>query len=631
MTSFHHLPSAIYDVIKGKEDAVLLETSQPSLDNHHSYVFIDPVRVLSIHRASEVAGLLKTIQAYIDQGYYLAGYFGYECGYAMAKLGLRHYSSETQPLAWFGVYHQPIMFDHVTGQVTPSMKLDHVRPAEVVANDVETYPVRALHFDLDQQQYRERIERIKEYIRAGDTYQINFTGRYRFSFEGSPLALYTALKHKQPVPYAAYIRAAEQHILSFSPELFFRIDGQRITTRPMKGTTPRGRTLDEDRQRAEWLHNDAKNRAENIMIVDLLRNDLGRISNIGSVNVPELFTIERYSTLFQMTSTVEAVLEDDVDYYSLFQSLFPCGSVTGAPKLRSMEIIHELEQSPRGVYTGAIGYFAPSSDAVAPRRAVFNVAIRTIVLQNGHGEMGVGSGIVYDSVAAEEYAECAVKARFLTDASPDFDILEAVLWANGFQRMEQHLRRMADSATYFGYPFDEAAVESLLGQESTRFVLGSRYKVRLCLSRDGVLSCESTRLPETNFVHTPIIGVSAVRTDSQNRFYYHKTTNRALYNRASAVAVAHGYADIIFLNERGEVTEGATNNIFIERNGSLFTPPVQCGVLPGVYRSHILEHHPTAQEAILTLPDLQHADHIYICNAIRGWREVTLRPTLLDL
>jgi para-aminobenzoate synthetase/4-amino-4-deoxychorismate lyase len=623
--SFQEFPENYYALFHNKEHVVFLESTQYNQSNAYSLLFLEPVQVLQIHRISELEGLFTSIATYLQQGYYLAGYFAYECGYHIKKLGLSDYHCTKQPLAWFGVYRQPLIYDHGIGAfqdiagstppgTLPSLPQEHL-----------THRINDIAFNLDEAEYHAIIARIKEYIRAGDVYQINFMGRYFFSFSGSPLSLYQTLKRKQPVSYSAYIRAAGQNILSFSPELFFRRQGQHIITRPMKGTAPRGRTSQEDRQVAKWLASDPKNRAENVMILDLLRNDLGQICEIGSVAVPHLCTIEQYATLFTMTSTVEGRLKADIDYAQLFRSLFPCGSITGAPKIRAMEIIKELEPTPRGISTGSIGYFAPPQEQEGQvARAVFNVAIRTIVLENGHGEMGVGSGITFDSLASDEYAECAVKAQFLTGSPVEFDILEAVLWNGCYQHLEKHLQRMADSAAYFGYRYDAANIQRLLAQLSTTFVAGQRYKVRLSLKRTGHCSCEALQLQPQEPATALQVMLSSERTNSHNCMYYHKTTDRALYDRASRFAQEHGYADVIFLNEKGEVTEGATNNLFIERDGFLLTPPLCCGLLGGIYRQSLLEKNQRAREETLFLEDLLTAEKIYLCNAIRGLRSVKL-------
>lgn len=624
--SFQGFPENSYALFQNKKHVVFLESTQYHQSNAYSFLFLDPVHVLQIHRISELESLLASISTYRQQGYYLAGYFAYECGYHIKKLGLSDYHHEKQPLAWFGVYRQPLIYDHRRGAFQDIPGSTNACPLPSLVQENFTHRIHDIVFNLDEAEYHACIERIKEYIRAGDVYQVNFTGRYSFSFSGSPLSLYQALKRKQPVSYSAYIRAAGQDILCFSPELFFRMQGQHILARPMKGTAPRGRTSHEDRQVAKWLAGDTKNRAENVMIVDLLRNDLGRLCQPGSVTVPHLFTIEKYGTLFQMTSTVEGRLKAGVGDSQLFRSVFPCGSITGAPKIRAMEIIKELEQTPRGIYTGSIGYFAPALDQRdQTASALFNVAIRTIVLENGHGEMGVGSGITSDSLASAEYAECAIKAHFFTDPAVEFDILEAILWDGCYQRLEQHLQRMADSAAYFGYRYDSATIHRILAQLSAPFVPGQQYKVRISLKHTGHCTGSALQLHRQEPAAELCVVLGSERTNSHNRMYYHKTTDRALYDRASRFAQERGYADVIFLNEKGEVTEGATNNLFIERAGFLLTPPLCCGLLGGIYRQSLLEKNPRAREETLFLDDLLKAEKIYLCNAIRGLRPVKLR------
>jgi para-aminobenzoate synthetase/4-amino-4-deoxychorismate lyase len=636
-----------YELLTNKNNFVLLETSLYDTKNQHTFLFLDPIHVLQIDRVSDVDVLLQAIQHHAQQGYYVAGYVGYECGYHFENIRIWENASQNYPLAWFGVYNEPLIFNHATGQLDfrPCLVTSPDPPCSTTTSAMATYTLSDIHFDLTWSQYREKVTRVKQYIQAGDTYQINFTGRYHFTFEGAPLAFYKALKKKQQVSYSAYIRAAGQDILCFSPELFFRIAEDRITTKPMKGTAPRGRTETEDQQRVAWLQSDEKNRAENVMIVDLLRNDLGRLCRIGSVHVPHLFTVEKYATLFQMTSTVEGIISGELDYIALFRSLFPCGSVTGAPKIRSMQIIRELETSPRGVYTGAIGYVAPlpaspsaseraavATRTGAPWQAIFNVAIRTIVLHGGQGTMGIGSGILYDSVAEEEYAECAVKAAFLTAPFVEFTLLEAILWDNGYKHLDKHLSRLAHSAVYFAYPYDREQVITVLMQQSTELVAGQKYKVRLTLDHTGAVKCECFPVEQEPLRKKTTLLVSHARTHTSNPFLYHKTTNRAFYDEAYRQAVQEGHTDIIFLNQRGEITEGAISNIFIEKNNQLLTPPLHCGLLNGVYRQYILEERADAREEVLSLKDVQEADRIFICNAIKGWRQVTLAsssPSLL--
>ena len=445
---------------------------------------------------------------------------------------------------------------------------------------------------------------------------MNLTDKYTFDFAGSPVSAFASLREKQKVGYGAYLDIGGQHILSFSPELFFKIDRGIITTRPMKGTVRRGKTIEEDAELARWLQQDKKNRSENLMIVDLLRNDVGRISDIGSVRVRDMFSVEKYETLHQMTSTVEGTLRSGLSYYDIFRSIFPSGSVTGAPKIRTMQIIREIEEEPRGVYTGAIGFFAPNGTAA------FNVPIRTLVIDGSRGEMGVGSGIVFDSDPAAEYEECMLKAQFLTEQRISFQLIESILWNGEFRFLEYHLDRLRSSAEYFEFPFDAEHILQALASYQTRLSSGSSYKVRLLLNADGTTSLESQKL--RNIPVPPTVTISTTRTSSTDRFFYHKTTLRHLYDNEFSASSGNGHADILFCNERDEVTEGAIHNVFVEKDGKLFTPPLTCGLLPGVFRRHLLETLDNASERIISRKDLIEADAVYICNAVRGLRKVSV-------
>jgi para-aminobenzoate synthetase/4-amino-4-deoxychorismate lyase len=419
------------------------------------------------------------------------------------------------------------------------------------------------------------------------------------------------------VRYSAFLHAENWQILSFSPELFFRLKDHRMTTRPMKGTARRGADLVEDENIAYWLQNDLKNRSENVMIVDLMRNDLGRICEYGSVRVDQLFAVEKYETLFQMTSEVSGTLRPGVRSSDIFASLFPCGSVTGAPKHRTMEIIQELESGPRGVYTGAIGFFSPA------REAVFSVPIRTVVLENNCGAMGVGSGIVIDSQAEEEYRECLLKFEFLTRREETFQLLESILWNDGYSFLPLHLERMESSAAYFGFNFNRTSIFEALEDVGKRLACGARTKVRVLLERSGAVKITHTPVAEQTGSGT--VTISTIRVSSSDRFLRHKTTRRQLYDRLYEEALRRGEDEVLFLNERSKVTEGAISNVFIEKDGQWFTPP-ECGLLPGIYRRHLLETKPAAAERVLHLEDLASADAVYICNAVRGCRRVTVVP-----
>ena len=603
------LPANIRKAAAEDRGSVLLETTRLDTSNHQSYFFTHPVLVVSAIEPDELPRVFAQVDQALAQGLFVAGFLSYECGYHFAGLVPPETHTGELPLAWFGFYQSPKIFDHIR---------------EVTSGDNAEIPLeRNTHADpvldeallgIEPEEYCHRIVRIKDYIAAGDTYQVNFTDSVSFDTQRGPLAVYESLLRNQPVAYGALINVGGCHILSFSPELFFRIQGRRIVTRPMKGTMGRGMDLAEDERAAQRLQRDEKNRAEHVMVVDLLRNDLGRICSIGSVQVEDLFTVEKYETLFQMTSTVSGVLRPEVGYYDIFRSLFPSGSVTGAPKHRTMQIIRELERMPRGIYTGTIGMMSPDGSCV------FNVAIRTLVMKGGYVQMGVGGGIVADSDPEDEYSECRLKAAFLTRIRPDFQLIETMLWDHGYTLLPEHMDRLESSAAYFGFSFDRDAVLSRLQTLSRAFEENLLYRVRLLLQMDGELLIQNVK-------HHPArssgqVKLSSTCTSSTDVFLRHKTTQRTLYDREYAQARAEGFDEVLFANERGEITEGAISNLFLEKDGLLITPPLSSGVLPGVFRRHLLETDPAAVEEVLTVEDLRSADAVFLCNSVRGMHKV---------
>ncbi|HEY1646500.1 MAG TPA: aminodeoxychorismate synthase component I [Terracidiphilus sp.] len=502
MKSRHSLPAEIYALVDATPATVLLEDGTSAsnqnqradenqrTDEPWTRLFTAPLRVCAAYAPEEIPALFAGIEGAVRAGLSAAGFFSYECGESFeAKAHMR--KSRGGALAWFGIYERSYRFDHragrfVDGEPPGLAELRTSEDRDTAQPDAEPAIGIASTFGISQEEYARRIEAIHEWIRAGDVYQLNFTAPWQVKIHGSAAALYARLRARQPVQYGAFLHGPEgRKILSFSPELFFRIEREhgvrRIVTRPMKGTAPRGRTTREDRERAEWLRGDAKNRSENVMIVDLLRNDLGRIANFGTVRTEELFAVERYPTLWQMTSTVTAELREEVGFESIFRALFPCGSITGAPKVRAMQLISEFEDGPRGVYTGAIGFFSP-------HETVFNVAIRTLELDRETGTMGTGSGIVIDSDAAGEYRECLLKAEFLTKMRAEFSLIETMLWSDGFPLLELHLDRLRDSAAYFDFPCERDEARATLVQHARGFAGDAARKVRLLLNREGGLA-----------------------------------------------------------------------------------------------------------------------------------------------
>jgi para-aminobenzoate synthetase/4-amino-4-deoxychorismate lyase len=640
MNGMHSLPAEVYALVDQTPATVLLECCKThksqSDEKPFSRIFVAPARVYAPTTDSEVAELFEAIEHAVRAGQFATGFFSYECGECFEPKSSIPMDGNyaARPLAWFGIYEQCYRFDHATGTFPDGEPPDlaQFRADASVADRLQGESHVQVTLELTEDEYAKKIAEIHEWIRAGDVYQLNFTIPYNVSVRGSIVALYGRLRARQPVEFGAFLHwQTGRKVLSFSPELFFSLEenagSRRITTRPMKGTAARGRTTHEDRECAEWLRNDPKNRSENVMIVDLLRNDLGRIATFGSVTAENLFAVERFPTLWQMTSTVSAELRPEVRLHDIFGALFPCGSITGAPKVRAMQLLGELEEQPRGVYTGAIGFFSKE-------RTVFNVAIRTLELEGDRGTMRVGSGIVIDSHAAEEYGECVLKAEFLTGPShrsgnqvapaDKFLLIETMLWDGGYPLLELHLDRLADSAEYFHFPCERTAMKNELEALAQSFGDSKARKVRLLLDEEGELHLSHEVLPAAMAARVGRARISEHRTDPADRWLFHKTTNRALYALTHASAIEAGYDDVLFLNLRGEVTEGAISNIFVEKNGRWATPPIDCGLLAGVYRRHLLETRHGVEERVLSVEDLRSADAIYLTNALRGVRRVTI-------
>ncbi|MGD8811068.1 MAG: aminodeoxychorismate synthase component I, partial [Gammaproteobacteria bacterium] len=431
-------------------------------------LFRDPVRIIRCDDPATAGDALRAAEAALADGFHLAGFLGFELGYLLEpRLAGLLPARRTQPLLWLGVFAE-------RHSLAPPELQD-------LLGDGAPGPLPAMTSSVDRAEYLSRFERAKRYIADGDVYQVNLTFPQRFRYTGDPLALYRALRRRQPVRHGALIAADDFHVLSFSPELFLDVRDGVAAMRPMKGTIARGRTPEEDSAQAAFLKADAKSRAENLMILDLMRNDLGRVAEIGSVSVSDMFTVETYRTLHQMTSGVAARLRPGIGVAELMRHVFPCGSVTGAPKIRAMEVIRELEDEPRGVYTGAVG-------AIAPDGAVdLNVAIRTLfVAADGAATLGIGSGIVQDSDGPAEYDECLLKARFLTQPDPPFRLIETMRWrsGDGYWLLDEHMARLAASAGYFGFPCDIARARALLAARAADF-REPMQRVRLTLDEDG--------------------------------------------------------------------------------------------------------------------------------------------------
>ena len=558
--------------------------------------FEKPVEVLASREPPRVPDVLVEMERRVrDEGLFAAGYLTYEAARGFDP-AYRTRPGAKLPLVCFGLFRE-------------------VRPEGGLAQpgaQPGAQPVPAWRMTEPRHEYFRKIAAIQDRIRAGDTYQINYTTRKNAEGVADPYALFCRIASE--APYAAFVECDDHAIICASPELFFRLDGNRVLCQPMKGTAGRGMTLAEDRHVAAWLHRSGKNRAENVMIADMVRNDLGRIAAPGSVNASALFAVTRHPTVWQMTSTVEA--RTDAPVADVFRALFPSASVTGAPKVSSMRIIESLERLPREIYTGAIGYITPR------RQAQFNVAIRTAVVdkRTGSAFYGVGGGIVADSDPGEEHAECLAKAKILTASghASEFRLLETMLWTpgQGVFLLERHLSRMADSAEYFGFSFDRGAVRRAL-RSLTDALDDRRHRIRLLQPRDGapVLENEAVAEPEPWATAPPRVGLAAHPVDPEDPFLYHKTTRRHVYDRA--LASAPGCDDVLLWNPDGFITETGIANIVAEIGGRRVTPPVNCGLLAGTYRQWLLDRGEVTERNI-HVDELPRIRGLSLVNSVRG-------------
>jgi para-aminobenzoate synthetase/4-amino-4-deoxychorismate lyase len=618
-------PAEMFAPASEEPGAVLLETQSPDLADRHSYLLRSPLKILASRRPEDVPLLLEAAAAWQGKGYPLAGFLSYEAGYALeASFGEGEDPGDGAhragfPLIWFGVYGGLRRFDHVRGLWSAFGPSPPDWPACGEGSAVPPLEGRLdPRFSPGEAEHGERIEEIRRAIGSGDVYQANLTGKFSFPFDGDPFALYMRLRAVQPVKYGAFLRTEDGCIVSCSPELFFRLRDAKVETRPMKGTAPRGLTGPEDRRAAALLRSDPKNRAENVMIVDLLRNDLGRVCRAGSVRVPRLLAVERYRTVLQMVSTVTGTLRPGVSLPSLFSALFPCGSVTGAPKISSMRLLRKVEGGPRGIYTGAIGILLPGGDMS------FSVAIRTVTVKDGRAEAGSGGGIVWDSKPASEFDEALLKGRYLVDLPTEFLLIETFRWSpgNGFRFLADHLRRLSASARYFGFRFRREALLAALESAVEGCREADGRKIRLLLGKGGDVSVEASPVPHPGeFPARPRVRISGTVVSSRDPFVRHKTTNRAWRDEELRAAIGEGFDEVLFLNERGELTEGAISNLFLEIGGGLFTPPASCGLLEGVFRKRILsDGKRRAVERILHPEELEKGAGILLTNSVRGVR-----------
>lgn len=569
-------------------------------------IYTRPVEVVRCDEPKGFDAALDRLQAALDAGLHAAGFLAYEAGHMLEpRLGGLEAGPRPEPLLWFGLFEdfRPVTaraLDDFFGEMAPPRPLTEVRAAH------------------SREQHVAKVDAVKALIASGDVYQVNLTFPIGFKCDSDPLALYAAMRARQPVAHGGVVALGDSTVVSVSPELFVSVRDGRAETRPMKGTAARGADAMADQEARRRLLSDPKQRAENLMIVDLLRNDLSRICRPGSVRTPALFTVESYPTFHALTSTVIGDLTPGVGVRELLRALFPCGSVVGAPKIRAGEIIRDIEGAPRGAYTGAIGAMALGGDLT------FNVAIRTAVISaDGVGRYGVGGGIVADSDPDAEYEEALLKGRILTDLAEDFGLIETLRWRpeEGYVRLGNHLARLATSADRLGFSCDLARVEIRLAASAAAWGCGQDRRVRLLLARDGQMEISSQVIDEERQRRLRF-GVFAELLDAADPFLRHKTTRRPAHDAAASAATAAGLDEMVLLNRRGAVADGARNSIFVERQGRLITPPVISGALPGVLRASLIAQG-AAIEADLTLDDLR-GGPVFLGNSLRGLRRADL-------
>ncbi|TSI03894.1 aminodeoxychorismate synthase component I [Lysinibacillus sp. BW-2-10] len=577
-----------------KKEPILSFEFANSVGEVKPLTFRNPIKLIVAYSINDVLPCFEQIEKAIEAGYYVAGYLSYESAPAFDD-AYKVKKNSTMPLLWFGVFTEPV---------------------EEMLSGAGEYHLSEWIPSVTTDEYRGAIQSIKESIENGHTYQTNYTIRLRSMFQGDDLSFFEQLRKAQSSNYCAYINTGDYRILSASPELFFHLKDGKLTTRPMKGTIKRGKTVQEDEERRNELFHSEKNRAENLMIVDLLRNDLSVVAKPGSVQVEKLFEIENYPTVHQMTSTITAALKENTGLLEIFKALFPCGSITGAPKISTMDIIEQLETAPREVYCGAIGYITPTKEAI------FNVPIRTVLIneETSQATYGVGGGITWDSTTEDEYYEILAKASLLQVQRPEFQLLESLLLVDGeFFILEEHLERLSNSAKYFGYAIDIEMVKIQLLQIAERNKQGE-FKVRCVIDKKEELQIDVQSLTTPN--QPFYITMADQPIDKNNLFLYHKTTNREVYSQFQRKFPE--VFDVLLWNEDGEITEFTNGNIVLEIDNELWTPPISSGLLAGTFRERLMKAG-RIHEKVLTVADLNQSSAIWFINSVRKWVKVQLK------
>lgn len=556
--------------------------------------FQHPLKIITTNKIEEIDNCFSDIQQEINQGYYAAGLVSYEAAPAFNPY-LHVKQGPTMPLLWFGIFEEPL---------TPR------------TSKTAIYTTDQWKPNITNDNYNKQISKIHEYIQQGKTEQVNYTLKMKAAFEGDPLAFYQNLIAAQAADYTAYIDTGRFKIASASPELFFQLENGTITTKPMAGTAPRGKTYEDDLAQAKWLKNSKKNQQENNIIVKAMKSELEKIANKGEVQVVNRHSIEKYPTVYQMTTTLTAEVSPNIKLFNIFKAIFPCGSITGLPKKETMDVISEVEHETRDVYCGAIGYITPNQEAI------FNVPIRTAVIdtQTNEAIYGVGGGITLESVAEDEYKEVLTKTAILHTKQPDYQLLESLRLEDGhYFLFDEHMRRLKQSAIYFNVNLDMKKIKQSLHSFADVHPKDT-YKIRLMVNRNGDYIIEGNRINDNKNLQPTIVKLAMDSIDKEDVFHYHKTTYREIYEKHHSTETF----DVLLWNKDEEITEFTNGNVVVEVNGKLYTPPVSCGLLPGTFREHLLNEK-IILEKIITLDELTTCHTLWFINSVRKWVPVQLK------
>ncbi|MFI5236921.1 MAG: aminodeoxychorismate synthase component I [Ignavibacteriales bacterium] len=575
-----------------------------------SFLFLKPVEIITIYKKEDLDFSFKLINKLIDKGCFGYSLIEYEAGFLFEQKLTNLLKDKSEKLIQFFFFEK----DEVKKIKSSKISIDDLSD--------DKYSVTDFNLNRTHDEFVNDIGKIKNYIKAGDTYQVNYTVKGKFNFKGSYSSFFQKLLFNQSAKYSAFINNNDSFILSLSPELFFHKTDKKIISYPMKGTVRRGFSDNSDLISKTELIKSEKNLTENVMIVDLIRNDFGRICRYGSVVVPKLFKVEKYESLFQMVSEVQGKLKKKTDVRKIIQNIFPCGSVTGAPKIRTMEIIDEIENEKREIYTGSIGLLTPNEIKM-------NVAIRTITINKNiaEGVIGLGSGIVWDSDPENEYEEVLLKSRFLTEPLGYFEIFETMKYENGeIKFLDNHLSRMRSAANYFIFKFNEKKIKKQIESALSDLDKQQIKKIRIALNKWGEVNIDVSDIP--NLKKNISVIISQHKIISKDKFRYFKTTNRKLYDDDHSYNNSKGFYEVLYFNEREELAEGSRTNIFLRKENVWFTPSLESGALPGVYRKYYIEMHPEVSEKKLTIDDLVNADELMLTNALRG--EVKVKKLFLN-